>query len=145
MRSVVGNLESILECSSSDPHSESIPLSEANMDSDLEMSRDMQSNRERKGKMPMNPFNDLADESDYGVALMFLYTNVHGAEIYKDPLGRYTFKSAKYRTPFHETPMVNYQGDLYMGTDGARYEVTKYPEHVDSLGVLQTDRVPTFE
>ena len=93
----------------------------------------------------MNPFNDLADESDYGVALMFLYTNVHGVEIYKDPLGRYTFKSAEHRTPFIETPMVNYQGDLYMGTDGARYEVTKYPELVDALGVLQTDRVPTME
>ena len=87
----------------------------------------------------MNPFNDLADESDYGVALMFLYTNAHGAEIYKDPLGRYTFKSAEHRTPFNEYFMVNYQGDLYMGIDVARYEVTRYPEHVDALGVLQTD------
>ena len=41
--------------------------------------------------------------------------------------------------------MVNYQGDLYMGTDRARYEVTKYPEHVDALGVLQNGKVPTFE
>ena len=50
-RSVVGNLESILECSSSDTHSESLQYSEANMDSDLEISRDMQSNREhKKGK-----------------------------------------------------------------------------------------------
>ena len=32
-----------------------------------------------------------------------------------------------------------------MDTDGARYEVTKYPEHVDALGVLQTGRVPTME
>ena len=61
-------------------------------------------------------------------------------------MGRYyTFKSAEHRTPFTETPMVNYQGDLYMGTDGARYEVTKYPELVDALGVLQTHRVPTME
>ena len=41
--------------------------------------------------------------------------------------------------------MVNYQGDLYMGIDEARYEVTKYPEHVDALGVLQTGKVPTFD
>ena len=62
-RSVVGNLESILECSSSNTHSESAQYSEeANMDSDLEMSRDMKSNRERKGKMPMNLFNDLVDK-----------------------------------------------------------------------------------
>ena len=115
------------------------------MDNDLEMSRDMQLNRERQGKMPMNPFNDITDELDYEIALMFVYTNVYGAEIYKDPLGRYTFKSAEHRTPFNETPMVNCQGDLYMGTNGARYEVTKYPEHVDALGVLQTSKVPTFE
>ena len=77
------------------------------MDNDLEMSRDMHSNWERKGKMPMNPFNKLADEIDHDVALIFLYTNVHEVEIYKDPLGHYTFKSVEHRTPFHETPMVN--------------------------------------
>ena len=43
----------------------------------------------------MNPFNDLANEIDYDVVLIFLYTNVHGAEIYKDPLGHYTFKFAE--------------------------------------------------
>ena len=115
------------------------------MDNDLEMSTDMHSNWELKGKMPMNPFNELADELEYEIALMFVYTNVHGAEIYKDPLGRYTFKSAEHKTPFHEVPMVNYQGDQYMGTDGERYVVTKYPELVDALGVLQTSRIPTME
>ena len=111
-RSVVGNLESILECSSSDTHSESIQFSEADMDYDLEMSRDMLSNWELKRKMPMNPFNELADEFDYEIALMFVYTNAYRAEIYKDPLGRYTFKSAEHRTPFNETPMVNYRGGI---------------------------------
>ena len=115
------------------------------MDNGLEMSRDMHSNWECKGKMPMNPFNELADELEYEIALMFVYTNVHGAEIYEDPLDCYTFKSTEHRTPFNETPMVYYQGDQYMGTDGARYVVTKYPDFVDALGVLQTDKVPTFE
>ena len=41
--------------------------------------------------------------------------------------------------------MVNYQGDQYMGTDGARYVVTKYPDLVDALGILQIDKVPTME
>ena len=146
IRSVVGNLESTLECLTSDTHSESTQFTEANMDNDLEMSRDMHSNWELKGKTPMNPFNELADELEYEIALMFVYTNVYGAEIYKeDPLGHYTFKSAEHRTPFNETPMVNYQGDQYMGTDEARYVVTKYPDLVDALGVLQTDKVPTFE
>ena len=57
MCSAVGNLESILECLSSDTHSESTQYTEANMDNDLEVSRDMHSNWELKGKMPMNPFN----------------------------------------------------------------------------------------
>ena len=43
-RSVVGNRDSILECSSSDTHSESTQFTEANMDNDLEMSRDLLSN-----------------------------------------------------------------------------------------------------
>ena len=84
------------------------------MENDLEMSRNMHSNRELKGKMPMNPFNELADELEYEIALMFVYTNAYGAEIYKDPLGYYMFTSTKHRTPFNETPMVNYQGDLYI-------------------------------
>ena len=42
--SIVGNLDSILECSSSDTHSESTQFTEDNMDNDLEMSRDMLSN-----------------------------------------------------------------------------------------------------
>ena len=71
-RSVVGNLDSILECLSSDTHSESTQFTEANMDNDLEMSRDMHSNWERKGKMPMNPFNELVDELEYEIALMFV-------------------------------------------------------------------------
>ena len=39
--SVVGNFDSILECSSSDTHSESTQFTEADMDNDLEMSRDI--------------------------------------------------------------------------------------------------------
>ena len=34
---------------------------------------------------------------------------------------------------------------IYIWVQTARYEVTKYPELVDALGVLQTDRVPTME
>ena len=35
--------------------------------------------------------------------------------------------------------MVNCQDDLYMGVDGACYQVTKYPTQVDAWGVLQMD------
>lgn len=39
--------------------------------------------------------------------------------------------------PLNEFPMVNYQGDLYMGQDGACYEATRYPQQVDALDMLQ--------
>lgn len=57
--------------------------------------------------------------------------------IYKDPLGRYTFKTEDNRTPFNEFPMVNYQGDLYIAEDGSRFQVTKYPHQIDTFRVLQ--------
>ena len=31
---------------------------------------------------------------------------------------------------------------MYIGQDGARYEVTKYPLHIDSYGILQTRSAP---
>ena len=141
----VGNLEGILECSSSDTQSDSMSLPESGMEGNPAESFDMHADRLRKGKMSKNPFDEPTDEMDFDVTLSFLNTNAYGAEIYKDPLGRYTFKSAEYRTPFSELPLVNYQGDLYMGMDGARYEVTKHPNQVDALGVLQTGQAPIAE
>ena len=47
------------------------------------------------------------------------------------------YKSAKHNTPFIESPKVVYQGDSYIGEDGARYVVTWDPFNVDSFGVLQ--------
>ena len=53
-----------------------------------------------KGKMLENPFDDPHEEMDFNVQLLFQYENVFGAMIYKDPLGRYTFKTEDNRTPF---------------------------------------------
>lgn len=41
--------------------------------------------------------------------------------------------------------MVNYQGDLYMGQDGARYEATNYPQQVDVFGVIKEEMEPLEE
>lgn len=66
-RSVVGNLECIAEFSSSDTHSDSFYSSEIDINSDQEMSRDIQENWERKGKGPMNPFNDPVGDGRDGL------------------------------------------------------------------------------
>ena len=77
------------------------------------------------------------------VKLQFQYANAQGADIYKDPMGRFAVKIADVLSNRHMNPWVNYQADMYMGEDGARYEVTEYPEQVDIMGVLpkseQTD------
>ena len=39
-------------------------------------------------------------------------------------------------TPFEKSPWVNYQGDMYVGDDGARYEVMELPHMVDATGLL---------
>ena len=41
-------------------------------------------------------------------------------------------------TPFEVNPLVNYQGDLYIGKDGARYEVMRYPDWIDPCGFVRS-------
>ena len=131
----IGNLESIPESSSSDSQFDTF----SQVGSEMEHNVDEITEKLRKGKFTDNPFNDPEGEKDCVVSLTFQYYNTYGAEIYKDPLGRYVYKTTEYRTPFSESPMVSYQGDLYIELDGARYEVTKYPQSVDAMGVLQAD------
>lgn len=60
-----------------------------------------------------------------------------GADIYRDPKQRYVVKIADVISELDRTPWVNDQGNLFMGRDGIRYEVTSHPELVDKLGVLR--------
>ena len=76
----------------------------------------------------------------YNIRLEFDFTNRWGAKIYHDPMGRYVYKMGEHLTPFEKYPWVNYQGDMYMGDDGARYEVTKSPENIDASGNLHTSK-----
>lgn len=39
--------------------------------------------------------------------------------------------------PFEVSPLVNYQGNLYISKDGARYKVTKYVHQVDPYGAIR--------
>ena len=72
--------------------------------------------------------------------LTFLHRNKHGAKIYEDPMDRKCVKSEDSLTAFQMDPYVNYQGDRYVGRDGAMYLVTVRPEEVDHLGDMVSKR-----
>ena len=74
---------------------------------------------------------------EFNIKLRYDYTNDWGAEIYHDPMQRQVYKTAECPTPFEQSPWVNYQGDMYVGEDGARYEVTEHPHLVNAAGSLQ--------
>ena len=73
---------------------------------------------------------------EFNTRLKYDYTNAWGAEIYHDPMQRQVYKIANCPTPFEMTPWFNYQGDMYVGNDGARYKVTELPHMVDATGLL---------
>ena len=57
--------------------------------------------------------------------------NAYGAQLFVDPLSRYYVKTSKFVTPLQQAPWVEYQGELCIGEDGARYVLTAEPENVD--------------
>ena len=133
-----GNLESIQEGSTTDSHSDTFSQASSDMNSHY-IDTNADAMRKGKEKYVENPINDPAREMDYSIMLFHKYTNPYGAEIYQDPINRYVYKTQDNLTAFEENPMVNCQDDLYIGSDGACYRVTKYPKQVDALGVLQAD------
>ena len=79
------------------------------------------------------------------MTLTFLYTNAHGAKIYGDPLDRVCVKVEDILTEFQPEPQVNYQGDRYIGRDGAMYLATTQPEEMDKLGKVPSKRPEVFQ
>ena len=75
---------------------------------------------------------------EFNIKLKYNYTNAWDAEIYHDPMQRQVYKMVDCPTPFEKSPWVNYQGDMYVGEDGARYKVAKHPHMVDATGLLHT-------
>ena len=73
---------------------------------------------------------------DFNVKLKFDYTNAWGTKIYNDLMQRHVYKIGKCLTPFEKLSWVNYQGDMYIGEDGSRYESTLYPKNADVMGML---------
>ena len=102
----------------------------------MDINENMHESTQRKGKSVENPFNDHSERMEVRVELKYEAINNYDARIYEDPLGHNVYKLAEHNTPFNERPKVVYQGDSYIGEDGARYVVTWDPFNVDSFGIL---------
>ena len=74
-------------------------------------------------------------ELDYDERLRFAMENNHGALIYKDFINGYVVKIEDHVTIFDPAPLVNLQGDRYMGRDGSMYVLTENLEEMDKLGI----------
>ena len=84
-------------------------------------------------------------QMDFNVKLKFDYTNAWGTEIYHDPMQRHVYKTGKCLMPFEKLSWVNYQGEMYIKEDGARYEVTKHPHKVDAFGMLHAPTINSLD
>ena len=57
----------------------------------------------------------------FNVRLAFARTNIHDAQLYKDPMNCWVVKIEEHLTAFDPSPWVNYQGEIYMGQEGVCY------------------------
>lgn len=73
-------------------------------------------------------------ELDYNTRIRCHKENTYGAKIYKDFKNRFVVKIKDHRSAFDRAPVVNYQGNYYMGRDGVMYLVIDNPDVVDTLG-----------
>ena len=64
--------------------------------------------------------------------LVFFRENRHGAKLYFDSMNNCAVKIEDIETPFEPDIMVNFQGDQYMGKNGAKYLLTPHFEDMDS-------------
>ena len=62
---------------------------------------------------------------DFNVRLEFVHTNAHDVQLYKEPMNRWVVKIEEYPTDFDPSPWVNYQGEMYVGQEGACYQVAR--------------------
>ena len=69
----------------------------------------------------------------FNVRLVFARTNIHNAQLFKDPMNHWIVKIEEHPIAFDPTPWVNYQGETYMVQEGVSYQVTT---SVDKWGQL---------
>ena len=88
-------------------------------------------NEHRPFKTPVNQ-RSLAME--FNMRLKYEGINAYGAQLFIDPLSRCYVKTSEIVTPLQQMPWVEYQGELCIGEDGARYVMTAEPKNVDTIG-----------
>ena len=71
---------------------------------------------------------------EFNMRLKYEGFNAYGAQLFLDPLSRYYVKTSEFVTPLQQAPWVEYQGELCIGEDGARYVLTAEPKNVDTIG-----------
>ena len=146
--SITGNLETIVEDVFSDTtSSESWNLS-TNMSTELERSmgkgysQDMHDQPLSQPNSPITnehrpfktPINQRTLAMEFNMRLKYEGINAYGAQLFTDPLSRYYVKTSEFVTPLQQMPWVEYQGELCIGEDGARYVMMVEPENVDTIG-----------
>lgn len=77
---------------------------------------------------------NLGVELEYDFQIRYEKENLNRAKIYRDQNGQFMVKVEDHHTEFDPAPWVNYQGDRYMGKDGAMYLIIVNPKTVDFLG-----------
>ena len=146
--SVTGNLESIAEGVFSD----TVSSESWNLSSDMStrpersmgqyFSQDMHDQPLSQSSSPITnehrPFKTAATQRtlamEFNMRLKYEGFNVYGAQLLLDPLSRYYVKTSEFVTALQQMPWVEYQGELCIGENGARYVLTAEPENVDTVG-----------
>ena len=84
------------------------------------------------------PFKTAATQRtlamEFNMRLKYEGFNAYGAQLFMDPLSRYYVKTSEFVTPLQQVPWVEYQGELCIGKDGARYVLAAELENVDTIG-----------
>ena len=146
--SITGNLETIAEDVFSDT-----TLSESwNLSTDMSTkpersmgqgySQDMHDQPLSQPNSPITnehrPFKTLVNQRtlamEFNMRLKYEGINAYGAQLFTDPLSRCYVKTSEFVTPLQQMPWVEYQGELCIGEDGARYVMMAEPENVDTIG-----------
>ena len=75
----------------------------------------------------------------FGIRLVYVWDNIHGAKIYMDPLSRIAVKIEDITSPLEPEVWVNYQGDRYMSSIGTCFMLTPLSERMDSTGTIHSE------
>ena len=74
---------------------------------------------------------------DFNTKITFIRDNTFGALIYKYLSNRFLINIEDHPSDFNATPLVNYQGDRYIGPQGEMYLVVENAKIIDTLGGIR--------